>query len=255
MFRNAFSRLPRAHLAAPLAIGGAGGAHFLYLDKAVGPVNCEPKIWDSITGLFKRKAPANHAPLVLVGPSGVGKGTLTQLLFKAYPDVFALSVSSTTRAPRPGEVDGKHYHFVDKETMSKQIEEGKFVEYAHVHSNIYGTSVAALDAVREARKIAILDIDVQGAKNVKEKIAGSQFLFLLPPSMEILEARLRGRGTETEEKVQVRLNNARGEIEHSKTPGFYDIVVVADNNFEKALPAVKAWLEEAYPQLKGLKAA
>lgn len=245
--------LPRAYLAAPLAIGaGASGVHVFFLDHKSGSVTrCEPMpLWDRVTGLFRRKHKECHAPLVMVGPSGVGKGTLTKALFEQYPEVFGLCVSSTTRAPRPGEVDGKHYHFVDKEAMLKQIDEGKFVEYANVHTNIYGTSIAALNAVKDDKKIAILDIDVQGAKSVKEKIDGAKFLFLEPPSMEELEKRLRGRGTETEEKIKVRMQNAQGELEFSKTPGFFGLVVVADHNFEKALPTIRKWLETEYPQLK-----
>jgi guanylate kinase len=131
------------------------------------------------TGLSKSKSSkisCCYDPLVLVGPSGVGKGTLIKIIQQAYPDQFGFCVSTTTRDPRPGEVNGKDYHFVEKETMQKQIEEGKFVEYANVHTNIYGTSIAALDAVKSDSKVAILDIDVQGARNIKDKF-GSSFRY------------------------------------------------------------------------------
>jgi guanylate kinase len=196
----------------------------------------------------------SFAPLVVVGPSGVGKGTLIAILMKEYPGHFALCVSTTTRPARPGEVDGQHYHFSEKEAMQKAIKEGKFLESAKVHTDLYGTSLAALEAVESSHRIAILDLDRQGAKNVKakipEEVPDANFLFLSPPSMEVLEQRLRGRGTEDEHKIQVRLKNAPVDLDLSKTEGFFDSVIVADDGFKEALPSVKAWLEQVYPQLK-----
>mmetsp|Transcript_10733 Transcript_10733/g.19841 ORF Transcript_10733/g.19841 Transcript_10733/m.19841 type:complete len:255 (+) Transcript_10733:67-831(+) len=254
MFRIAISTLPRAcTTAAPfLAVGGAALAQFAGSRKDNVFVSCEPRPsfgWDTVTGFFKRKAPDSFAPLVLCGPSGVGKGTIIKALMKEYPDKFGFCVSTTTRGPRPGEVDGKDYHFVGKDVMVKAIEEGKFVEHANVHTNMYGTSIAALEAVKAQNKIVILDIDIQGAKQVKEKLPEVHFVFLTPPSMEVLEKRLRGRGTETEEKVAKRLKNAVGEIEFSKTPGFWDHVVVADESFTEALPKMRVILKGWYPQL------
>jgi len=194
------------------------------------------------------------APLVLVGPSGVGKGTLIKKMQEAYPDQFGFCVSTTTRGPRPGEVDGKDYHFTDRASMEKAIEEGKFLEHAKVHTNLYGTSRAALEAVQSQGKIAILDIDVQGARSMKPKLSDAEFFFLKPPSMEVLEARLRGRGTEAEAKIQVRLKTAVEEIEFSNTEGFFDIVVVADDGFATAWPGVVEFLEAKFPHLKGARA-
>lgn len=235
MFRTLLKSFPKSSLSAPIAAGGAVGfANFFYEKKVV---KCNGKSTEEF------------APFVLVGPSGVGKGTLIKKMTAEFPNAFGFSVSTTTRKPRPGEVDGKDYHFVDSDHMHQQIEAGKFIEYAKVHTNMYGTSAAALEAVESQKKIAILDIDVQGAKQVKEKLAGAHFIFLAPPSMEVLEGRLRGRGTENEHKIQVRLQNARGEIEFSKTPGFFDIVLVADDGFELALPKLRQLLVELYPQL------
>merc|ERR1711966_9885 len=117
------------------------------------------------------------------------------------------------------------------------------MEYAHVHTNMYGTSWRALEAVKEDGKIAILDIDAQGAKSVKKTFGfRAKFVFLMPPSWEKLEKRLRGRGTETEEKIQVRLNNARGEVKFAETPGFFDLVLVADHDFVEGFPKFVSWL-------------
>lgn len=195
------------------------------------------------------KPSASYAQLILCGPSGVGKGTLIKKLMSEYPDSFGFSVSTTTRKARPGEVDGKDYHFIDLEVMRAQVDEGKFVEHATVHTNMYGTSFAALEAVKAQNKIAILDIDIQGARQVKETLPDAHFVFLTPPSLEELEKRLRGRGTEEENKIQVRLRNAFDEIEFSKAPGFFDKVIVADKGFKEALPVTRALLKAWYPQV------
>lgn len=168
-------------------------------------------------------------PVVVCGPSGVGKGTLLTRLLGEYPDDFGFSVSHTTRAPRVGEQDRVHYHFCSKEDMEAMIARGEFIEHARVHSNLYGTSVAAVRAVSEAGKACLLDIDVQGAESVKKTDLCARFLFVAPPSMEDLEKRLRGRGTETEEKVQLRMRNARGEMAYLDKPGFFDTVIVNDD--------------------------
>lgn len=190
------------------------------------------------------------APLVVVGPSGVGKGTLIKRLMEEFPDCFGFSVSSTTRKPRPGEVDGVDYHFASFDVMKKEAEEGKFVEHANVHTNMYGTSKAALEQVRAAGKIAILDIDIQGALQVKERLPGAHFVFLMPPSEQVLESRLRSRGTETEEKIQVRLRNAQGEIQFAKERhDFFDRVIVPDDGLVEALPEVRSVLQAWHPRL------
>jgi guanylate kinase len=274
-------------------------------------------------------------PLVVCGPSGVGKGTLIARLTvraraapaqntpprpyfarafapraartaalpltppcplcslpwwqEAHPALFGFSVSHTTRAPRPGEQDGVHYHFTDRDAFLAGVAEGacacraprgaavaplrfrlapqrrarritracaasratpadaraaraaagKFLEHAHVHGNIYGTSFAAVAVVTGASKVCILDVDVQGAEAVKAAALGAAFVFVSPPSMAELERRLRGRGTETEEKIGVRLANAAAEMAKCEVPGFFDAVVVNDE------------LESAFGRLKG----
>ena len=177
-------------------------------------------------------------PIVMCGPSGVGKGTLIQKLMDDFPGRFGFSVSHTTRAPRPGEEDGVHYNFVKKADMEKEIAAGKFLEHAHVHENIYGTSLAAVEAVATKGQVCVLDIDVQGAEIVKKSTLDALFVFIAPPSMEELEKRLRGRGTEKEESIQKRLANAAGEMAKTEVDGFFHAVIVNDD------------LEKAYGELK-----
>ena len=181
-------------------------------------------------------------PLVIVGPSGVGKGTLIAMLQREFPDKFGFSVSHTTRGPRPGEVNGVHYNFVDKQAMERDIANGKFLEHAHVHQNIYGTSFAAVKSVTKAGKICLLDIDVQGAELVKKSGMDAAYVFIAPPSMEELERRLRGRGTEAEDAVLKRLENARTDMKSKDVAGFYYAVIVNDD-VDKAYMALKEVIE------------
>lgn len=191
-------------------------------------------------------------PLVVCGPSGVGKGTLINMLLKDFPGRFGFSVSHTTRKPRPGEENGTHYHFIqDKDHILKMIQDGKFIEHAHVHGNIYGTSIAAVKDVSEANKICVLDIDVQGVKSVKEappSMVDPHYLFISAPSMEVLDARLRGRGTETEEALERRLKNSKAEMDYGTSPGEFEKVLVNDG-LEEAYQELKATAEMWYPQL------
>lgn len=168
-------------------------------------------------------------PIVISGPSGVGKGTLISKLMEEFPSKFGFSVSHTTRAPRVKEQDGVHYHFTDRCTMEKEIRDGKFLEFATVHGNLYGTSVDAVEVVADSGKRCILDIDVQGAKSVRASPLEAIFIFITPPSYEKLEQRLRARGTETEEQIQKRLRNAREELEKGKSPGLFDHILVNDD--------------------------
>lgn len=128
---------------------------------------------------------------------------------------FGFSVSHTTRDPRPGEVDGQHYHFSSVETMKRDIDAGLFIETAHVHGNYYGTSRAAVEDVQKEGKICILDIDVQGVQKVKQSSLRPKYLWVEAPNFEVLEQRLRSRGTETEEKIQRRLGNAKAELAYA----------------------------------------
>eukprot|EP00927_Polykrikos_kofoidii_P077699 TRINITY_DN74617_c0_g1_i1.p1 TRINITY_DN74617_c0_g1~~TRINITY_DN74617_c0_g1_i1.p1 ORF type:complete len:219 (+),score=27.36 TRINITY_DN74617_c0_g1_i1:43-699(+) len=171
-----------------------------------------------------RSTASRPSALVICGPSGVGKSVLIRNLRSTFPDRFSFLVSHTTRRPRPGEQNGVSYHFVSAEKMKTAIAAGEFIESACVHGNLYGVSKAGVDAVSQAGKICIFDVDRRGATNISEcrYFENLRFLFLLPPSMEELERRLRGRGTETEGKILQRLATARDEIDWSERADIFD---------------------------------
>jgi len=153
--------------------------------------------------------------VALAAPSGGGKTTLCEMVLARYPDTM-LSISYTTRAPRGAEQNGVAYHFVSEEEFRRLIEAGDLIEWAHVHGNYYGTSRKFLEGCASRGKVVILDIDVQGVESLKRRFPDRTLsVFILPPSMEELESRLRSRGTESEEKLQARLAAAREEISHA----------------------------------------
>jgi guanylate kinase len=163
-------------------------------------------------------------PLIVSSPSGAGKTTLTARLRQAIQEVH-FSVSHTTRKPRLNEQDGREYHFVDRPSFLKLIEQDTFLEWAEVHGNLYGTSKGELTRSKAARGV-IFDIDHQGARQIKSKQPDAVAVFILPPSMAILEQRLRGRASEDEETVQRRFGVALREIEHY---GLFDYVLVNED--------------------------
>lgn len=163
--------------------------------------------------------------LIVSSPSGAGKTTLCGRLREAFPGL-RFSVSHTTRKPRPGERDGREYHFVDEPTFEQMITDGAFVEWARVHGHSYGTSFAQIEAARRQGDGVIFDIDFQGARQIIAHYPKAATVFILPPSLEELETRLRGRGTEDEETTQRRLRNAKREIAHY---GLFDYVVINDD--------------------------
>ena len=170
---------------------------------------------------------------VLSGPSGAGKGTLVSLVEQRNPR-YALAVSATTRSPREGEIDGVSYHFLTEEEFSSAIENDEFVEWADVHGHRYGTLWSEVTKAFDEHRSIILEIDVQGALSVRKLYPEAVLVFIEPPSLEALERRLRGRGTESEEAIQLRLHNAAHEMELAP---LYDIRIVNDD------------LETAYQQL------
>ncbi|CAO3592585.1 unnamed protein product [Absidia cylindrospora] len=175
---------------------------------------------------------------VISGPSGSGKSTLLKRLFNDFPGTFGFSVSHTTRNPRPKEENGVDYHFVNKELMEREVAEGKFIESATFSGNMYGTSIKAVKDVVDAGKVCILDIDMQGVKAVKNTDLNPHYIFVQPPSVEILEQRLRGRGTEKEEAVLARLAASKAEMAYAQEPSAYDRIIINDE------------LESAYKDLQ-----
>jgi guanylate kinase len=164
--------------------------------------------------------------VVLAGPTAVGKGTVAAYVRGHFPEVW-LSVSMTTRKPRPREIDGKHYHFVDDAQFERMREAGQFLEWAVVHGRAkYGTPRRPVDEALAAGRLALLEIDLQGARQVRAKIPESLFVFLAPPSWDELVRRLVHRGTESEEERQARLATARRELAAQKE---FDVTIVNDN--------------------------
>ncbi len=175
--------------------------------------------------------------LIISSPSGAGKTTLCRKLRAEFPSL-TFSVSHTTRKPRPGEQDGREYHFVDRPSFERLVEAQAFAEWAEVHGNLYGTSFAEIERARasEARGI-IFDIDYQGARQIRQRVPDAAAVFILPPSFSVLEQRLRNRASDDDETVRRRLAKARTEIEHY---ALFDYLIVNED------------LERAYDQLRAI---
>jgi guanylate kinase len=176
--------------------------------------------------------------LVLAGPTAVGKGTVAAYIRAHFPQVW-LSVSMTTRLPRPGEVDGVHYHFVDETEFDRLAAAGEFLEYAVVHGRAkYGTPRGPVDRALHEGRLAMLEIDLQGARQVRETMPDALFAFLAPPSWEELLRRQLGRGTESGEEREERLGTARRELDAAKE---FDIVIVNDD-VRRASEELVSWM-------------
>ena len=171
--------------------------------------------------------------LIVAAPSGAGKSTLVNALLKREPAI-GLSVSFTTRAPRAGEIDGEHYHFIDEARFEALRRQGEFLEYAEVHGNFYGTSAAWLAAQMQAGKDVLLEIDWQGARQVRKRFPHSVGIFILPPSIAALETRLRSRGQDSDSVIARRLLNAGSEMAHASE---FQYLIVNDQ-FDAALDAM-----------------
>ena len=170
---------------------------------------------------------------VITGPSGVGKTTIIRRLRNKLPDV-GYSVSHTSRKPRKNEADGVNYHFVDRETFEKMIGEKAFVEWAEVYQDLYGTSISSLRSQTDQGLDVVMDLDSQGAKNIKKSFEDSILIYILPPSLQELEKRLRGRAADDEAEIKARLEKARKEIENCVD---YDHIIF-NENLDKTLEEV-----------------
>lgn len=159
---------------------------------------------------------------VMSGPSGTGKSTVVNAVTKLYGNLH-FSVSATTREPRPGELDGREYYFVSRERFLEMAQSGQLLEHAQYVENFYGTPAAPLDEAMERGEDCLLDIEPQGALQVRANRPDAVLIFLAPPSMEVLERRLRGRGDTEPEKIEKRLNQARWELQQAHK---YDYIVV-----------------------------
>jgi len=188
-------------------------------------------------------------PLVISGPSGVGKSSLLRKLLSMHSAHFLFSVSSTTRAPRPGESPGRDYHYLSPEDFQSQAAAGDFLETAEMHGNRYGTHKSELRRAQETGKVLVLDIDVQGVEQLwRQKVHGN-YVFVEPDSMTVLEARLRGRGTDSEEHMRSRLLQASKELQflHSNRDRFAG--VLRYDYLDTTYPRFLTLLVQLYPSL------
>ena len=175
---------------------------------------------------------------VISGPSGAGKGTLVSLVRERRHDLD-LTVSATTRKPREGEIDGVSYHFISEEEFTRRVDAGEFLEWAHVHGHRYGTLKSEVDERMARGHSVILEIDIQGGMNVRKVYPDAVLLFIIPPSAEELERRLRGRGSEREEDIALRLENAKREMAMKDS---YDTIITNDS-LDVAVGALEAAID------------
>jgi guanylate kinase len=179
---------------------------------------------------------------VITGPSGVGKGTLIRGLLERIPEL-ELSTSATTRKPRPGEQDGVDYHFLTPEQFAQRVEAGDFVEHATYSGNMYGTLRSELERRADARNPVVLEIEVQGARQVRQAIPDAVAVFIVPPSLDALRTRLVGRGTDSADEVDERLRTAERELEAQ--PEFAHVVV--NDRLEQATDELEGIVRRKLP--------
>lgn len=175
--------------------------------------------------------------IVLTGPSGVGKGTLVRSLLERHPELY-LSVSVTTRSPRAGEIDGKHYYFVSREQFDSMVAAGELLEWAEFALNCYGTPRRQVEEKIRSGKWVLLEIELEGARQIRATFPEALRIFILPPSMQELEQRIRSRAQDSEEAIAHRLRRAQAEI---NAAGEFDFVIINDD-FETALKDIEAAL-------------
>ncbi len=189
---------------------------------------------EEVAGRFPRAR-----PLVLAATSGTGKTTIARRLVDGS-DRYVFSISATTRPARPGERDGVDYHFLDEDDFERRIEAGEFVEWARVHDRLYGTPLSEIESEAHRGRHVVLDIDVQGARQIKKAIPDAVLIFVLPPSVDIMMVRLKRRGTEAPENIARRLLSALDEL---KAVPDFDYVVVNDD-LDECLAEIRLIMEE-----------
>ncbi len=189
------------------------------------------------SGATTPESPSLGKLIVLTGPSGVGKGTLMQKLLQLHPELY-YSVSATTRSPRPGEINGQNYYFITRSQFEKLVAQGEFLEWAEFAGNYYGTPRAAVLEQIQSGKLVILEIELEGARQIRASYPNALSIFILPPSFSELEKRIRGRGQDSQEAIARRLNRAQEEIEAAAE---FDLQIVNDD-FETALNQIEAVL-------------
>ncbi|MFO5494877.1 MAG: guanylate kinase [Cuspidothrix sp.] len=185
-------------------------------------------------GANTKECPPLGKLIVLTGPSGVGKGTLMNAILQRYPELH-YSVSATTRSPRPGEVNGKNYHFITRSEFEKLVTQGEFLEWAEFAGNFYGTPREAVLNHIQSGELVVLEIELEGARQIRHTFPSALSIFILPPSFAELEKRIRGRGQDTEEAISRRLNRAEEEIAAADE---FDLQIINDD-FEEALQEIE----------------
>jgi guanylate kinase len=185
-------------------------------------------------GANTKECPPLGKLIVLTGPSGVGKGTLMNAILQRYPELH-YSVSTTTRSPRPGEVNGKNYHFITRSEFEKLVTQGEFLEWAEFAGNCYGTPREAVLNHIQSGKLVVLEIELEGARQIRHTFPSALSIFILPPSFAELEKRIRGRGQDAEEAISRRLNRAEEEIAAADE---FDLQII-NNDFEQALQEIE----------------
>ena len=188
---------------------------------------------------------ASGVLIVISGPSGVGKGTICKALCERNTDVV-MSISATTRNPRPEDIDGVTYFFLTEDDFLRKIKEGAFLEYASVHGHYYGTPEEHVIDTLKSGKNVILEIDVAGAAQVRKAYPDALTIFIAPPSLDVLSQRLTGRGTETDEDKKLRLNNAIDEIKESKHYGY----IIINDDLDRAIADIETVIQSQKFQAK-----
>eukprot|EP01084_Bolivina_argentea_P188074 323851_1 len=192
-----------------------------------------------------------YKPTVVIGPSGVGKGTLLKALKNKYLNKFAVAVSHTTRKPRQGEMDGIHYNFVSKNEFENEIKENKFIEYAKTYGNLYGTSKKSVQDVMDNKKICLLEIDYVGAKLIKESCIDANYLFItVKGEHEICRKRIEGRGTENKQQIEKRVQIAKNEFEFFKNNGDFFDAWISNDDLNKSSKQIIELFSKWYNHLK-----